>query len=67
MREVEKIAREKHCDFMKTDTLSFQALDFYKKEGFEVYGMIENAGRHTHYYMKKNLPGKEYKHEQNGL
>lgn len=55
MQEVEKIAREKHCDFMKTDTLSFQALDFYKKEGFEVYGMIENAGRHTHYYMKKDL------------
>lgn len=53
--EVEKIARQKKCDFMKTDTLSFQALDFYKKHGFEVYGLIENAGGHTHYYLKKSL------------
>ncbi|MCM3700568.1 N-acetyltransferase [Paenibacillus macerans] len=55
MQEVERIAREKQCEFMKVDTLSLQALDFYKKEGFEVYGIIENAGRHTHYYMKKKL------------
>ena len=55
MQEAQKIANEKQCDFIKVDTLSFQALDFYKKEGFEVFGMIENAGRHTHYYMKKDL------------
>ncbi|WP_442601798.1 GNAT family N-acetyltransferase [Paenibacillus sp. KN14-4R] len=55
MHEVERIAREKQCEFMKTDTLGFQALDFYKKQGFEVYGTIENAGRHTHYYLKKTL------------
>lgn len=39
--------------FIKLDTLSFQALDFYLKEGFQVYGTIENAGSHTHYYLKK--------------
>ncbi|WP_159888671.1 GNAT family N-acetyltransferase [Paenibacillus puerhi] len=55
IHEAEKIAKEKQCDFMKVDTFDFQALDFYKKEGFEVYGIIENAGRHTHYYMKKDL------------
>lgn len=53
--EAVSIARQKQCEFMKVDTLSFQALDFYKKEGFEVYGIIENAGSHTHYYMKKTL------------
>jgi len=58
MQEVERIAREKQCDFIKTDTLSFQALDFYKDIGFEVYGIIENAGRHTHYYLKKPLATK---------
>lgn len=55
LREAEKMAIEKECDFIKLDTLSFQALDFYLKEGFQVYGTIENAGRHTHYYLKKNI------------
>lgn len=51
----EKIAKEKSCEFIKLDTLSFQALDFYKKLGFEVYGEIQNAGRHIHYYLKKDI------------
>ncbi|MGG4344112.1 GNAT family N-acetyltransferase [Paenibacillus lautus] len=55
LNEVEKIAIENQCEFAKLDTLSFQALDFYIKQGYEVYGKIENAGRHTHYYMKKEL------------
>ena len=55
LREAEKMARDKKCDFIKLDTLSFQALDFYLKEGFQIYGTIENAGRHTHYYLKKDL------------
>ncbi|MGG3280048.1 GNAT family N-acetyltransferase [Paenibacillus solani] len=55
LREAEKIAIERKCDFIKLDTLSFQALDFYSKEGFQIYGTIENAGRHTHYYLKKDI------------
>lgn len=53
--EAENLAKEKRCEFIKLDTLSFQALDFYKKQGFEVFGTIQNAGRHTHYYLKKDI------------
>lgn len=55
LREAEKMAVERKCDFIKLDTLSFQALDFYLKEEFQIYGTIENAGGHTHYYLKKDI------------
>lgn len=56
LAKIEEIAVEKDCDFIKVDTLSFQALDFYKKNGYQVYGSIDNVGRdHTHYYLKKDL------------
>ncbi|WP_274307348.1 GNAT family N-acetyltransferase [Solibacillus daqui] len=54
--ELEEIALSKKCDFIKVDTLSFQALDFYKKNGYEVFGSINNVGRDfEHYYLKKDL------------
>lgn len=55
LRAAEKKAMEKKCDFIKLDTLSFQALDFYLKEGFQIFGTIENAGSYTHYYLKKDI------------
>jgi GNAT superfamily N-acetyltransferase len=49
-------ARELKCSMIKLDTLSFQALGFYQKHGFEVYGQIEGvAGEYTHYYLVKKL------------
>ena len=54
--EIEKLAVERGCDFIKVDTLSFQALDFYEKKGYKVYGSIDNVGRdYKHYYLKKDL------------
>lgn len=54
--EIEKIANEKNCDFIKVDTLSFQALEFYEKHGYIVFGSIDNVGREfKHYYLKKDL------------
>lgn len=56
LMEAEEIAKEQKCDFIKLDTLSFQALDFYKKHGYEVYGTLPNVGRDfNHYYLKKDL------------
>ncbi|SDD55272.1 Acetyltransferase (GNAT) family protein [Paenibacillus sp. UNCCL117] len=53
--EAEQIAKDKKCDFIKLDTLSFQAVDFYKEQGYEIFGTIQNAGSHTHYYLKKDI------------
>ncbi|CAI6052027.1 GNAT family N-acetyltransferase [Cohnella sp. JJ-181] len=55
LQEAEKLAKQKKCDFIKLDTLSFQALDLYLKEGYRIFGTIENAGRHTHYYLMREL------------
>jgi len=56
LSEIEKIALDKKCDFIKLDTLSFQALDFYKKNGYQVFGRIDNVGRDfEHFYLKKDL------------
>ncbi|MBM6619606.1 GNAT family N-acetyltransferase [Bacillus suaedaesalsae] len=53
---VEQLAIDRKCDFIKVDTLSFQALEFYEKHGYKVFGSIDNVGRHfTHYYLKKDL------------
>ncbi len=54
--QAEYIALEKKCDFIKLDTLSFQALGFYEKHGYTVFGTLDNVGReHKHYYLKKDL------------
>ena len=54
--EIENIALEKQCDFIKLDTLSFQALGFYEKNGYKVFGTLDNVGRkYEHYYLKKDL------------
>ncbi|QVY60444.1 GNAT family N-acetyltransferase [Cytobacillus gottheilii] len=56
LTELEAIALDKKCNFIKVDTLSFQALDFYQKNGYEVFGSIDQVGREfVHYYLKKDL------------
>ena len=56
LKELEKIALEKECDFIKVDTLSFHALGFYEKNGYKVFGSLDNVGRdYKHYYLKKDL------------
>ncbi len=56
LAEMERVALESQCDFIKVDTLSFQALDFYQNHGYEIYGTLDNVGRdYKHYYLKKDL------------
>lgn len=54
--EIERAALEGKCDFIKVDTLSFQALDFYQNNGYEIYGTLDNVGReYKHFYLKKDI------------
>jgi len=38
------------------DTLSFQALAFYQKQGYIVFGTLDQyPGEHKQYFLKKQL------------
>jgi GNAT superfamily N-acetyltransferase len=56
LQEIERIAREKQCTFIKLNTFSFQAPEFYRKHGFQEITRIDDAPRdHQHYYFIKYL------------
>jgi GNAT superfamily N-acetyltransferase len=52
----EQEARQRGCRAAHLDTMSFQALGFYEKLGYQVFGVLEDlpAG-HSRYFMKKAL------------
>ncbi|MCL6604831.1 MAG: GNAT family N-acetyltransferase [Paenibacillus sp.] len=56
LENAEQIAKSKNCSFIKLNTFSFQAPEFYEKKGYTVIAMIENAPIGSkHYYYKKDL------------
>lgn len=56
LHHVEAIAREHQCHLAHLDTFDFQAVDFYLKHGYSVFGTLQNAPKgHSRYYMKKDL------------
>ncbi|MDR7856780.1 GNAT family N-acetyltransferase [Tissierella sp.] len=56
LNAVEKIAKDKGCKLVHLDTFDFQAKDFYLKQGYEVFGVLEDCPEgHKRYYMKKNI------------
>lgn len=56
LQEIETIAKEKQCTFIKLNTFSFQAPAFYRKHGFQEITRIYDAPRgHQHYYFVKYL------------
>lgn len=56
LKEIESIAISKNCTFIKLNTFSFQAPEFYKKHGYNVIAVIDNAPIGSkHYYLKKDL------------
>lgn len=54
--EIEAIAKQKGCTFIKLNTFSFQAPDFYKRFGYDLVCVYDDAPRgFKHYYFKKEM------------
>ena len=52
----EEEAVSRGCTSAHLDTFSFQALPFYKKLGYEVFGTLDDyPTTHQRYYLKKRL------------
>ena len=55
MQQAETIAREHGCIGAYLDTLHFQALTFYRKLGYTIFGELEERGGGPHTFLKKRL------------
>lgn len=56
LKQVEDEARAMGGKVARLDTLDFQALDFYLKCGYEVWGVLEDCPKgHKRYCLKKSL------------
>jgi GNAT superfamily N-acetyltransferase len=58
LARLEALAIERGARRAHVETTSFQALDFYRKHGYEVFGQLEDFPEgHTYFYLKKTFPG----------
>ncbi|MFD2169346.1 GNAT family N-acetyltransferase [Tumebacillus lipolyticus] len=56
LQEMEAIAKEKGARLIELDTFSFQAPEFYQKQGYQKFGQVDNFPTgHTHYHFIKRL------------
>lgn len=56
LREAEDRARGLGCRLVHLDTFDFQAREFYEKNGYTVFGTLEDCPEgHCRYYMSKKL------------
>lgn len=56
IENVESKARELGVRLIHLDTFDFQAKDFYEKQGYTVFGKLDDCPEeHCRYYMKKIL------------
>ena len=56
LRAAEHEARSRGVRHVDLDTFDFQAKPFYEREGYEVFGILEDyPPGHTRYFMRKDL------------
>ncbi|TLS36164.1 GNAT family N-acetyltransferase [Pseudalkalibacillus caeni] len=56
LKKMEEFAIEKECRLIYLDTFSFQAPEFYKKNGYEVFGILEDHPKgFNQYFLQKRL------------
>lgn len=56
LKRVEGDAKEMGATLSHLDTFDFQARDFYLKQGYEVFGILDDCPKdHKRYFMKKVL------------
>jgi GNAT superfamily N-acetyltransferase len=71
MAEAEAMARDRGCGHAHVDTMSFQALPFYQKLGYEICGVVDDIPvGHKKYHLAKTLAGAHTQsafHERAGL
>jgi hypothetical protein len=54
--DAEQEALRRDCRHGHLDTMSFQALEFYKRQGYTVFGELRDLPvGYTRYFMKKAL------------
>ena len=52
----EQVARERGCRHAHLDTMDWQALPFYQRQGYTLWGQLDGyAGGHTRYFLRKVL------------
>ena len=56
LAEAEWIAVERGCIGVQLDTMSFQALAFYERQGYIIFGVLDNfPPGHRKYFLHKPL------------
>ncbi|HET8576498.1 MAG TPA: GNAT family N-acetyltransferase [Methylomirabilota bacterium] len=56
LEAAERRAAERGCRHVFLDTFSFQAPDFYRKLGYEIFAELpDRPPGHTHYFFRKSL------------
>jgi GNAT superfamily N-acetyltransferase len=57
LEQAEREAISRGCKFAYLDTFSFQALPFYEKQGYAIFGSLKDFPKgNIRYFLKKELP-----------